>query len=126
MSENQTTNLTPTATQKRELLRRLLREKAAAAGHPPGGSAEFPLSYGQRALWFLWELDRENTAYNVPFAARVCDPLDLPALRAALQTVIDRHATLRATFRSRPEGPVQVIHRHWPMSLDEVDAGTWS
>ena len=31
---------------------------------------DFPLSYGQRALWFLAHLQPKSTAYNVSLAAR--------------------------------------------------------
>ena len=42
---------------------------------------EHPLSYGQRALWFLHQLAPESAAYNLSFAARVRSALDVDALR---------------------------------------------
>jgi hypothetical protein len=32
---------------------------------------EHPLSYGQRALWFVHQMDRSSTAYNVHIAFRI-------------------------------------------------------
>ena len=42
-----------------------------------------PLSYGQRALWFLQQLDPQSGAYNVKLAARINGRVDAAALRDA-------------------------------------------
>jgi len=42
---------------------------------------EHPLSYGQQALWFVHQMDRSSTAYNVHIALRIHSPLDIDALR---------------------------------------------
>src|SRR5437588_414595 len=62
---------------------------------------EYPLSYGQRALWFVHQLDRSSAAYNVHIAFRIHSPLDVDALRSAFQTIVDRHAPLRSTLVER-------------------------
>ena len=60
-----TTDLTPQ--QKRGLLAKLLKAKASQ-------EPEFhPLSYGQRALWFIHHLDPSSPAYNI-----MCDHTDHP------------------------------------------------
>ncbi|MBM4090487.1 MAG: amino acid adenylation domain-containing protein, partial [Planctomycetes bacterium] len=104
---------------KRERLRRLLQERAAARW-------ELPLSHGQQALWFLHELDPDSVAYNVVFAVRVRSPLDLRALRNALQALVDRHAALRTTFSERDGQPVQIVHASRQFVLTEIDARGWS
>jgi amino acid adenylation domain-containing protein/non-ribosomal peptide synthase protein (TIGR01720 family) len=68
---------------------------------------EYPLSYGQRALWFVHQLDRSSSAYNVHIAFRIHSPLDVDALRAAFQAIVDRHAPLRSTFAEREGVPFQ-------------------
>jgi acyl carrier protein len=45
---------------------------------------ETPLSYGQRALWFLHELAPESGAYNIAAAARIHSPLERSAFEEAL------------------------------------------
>ncbi|WP_437884667.1 condensation domain-containing protein, partial [Pseudomonas sp. LRF_L74] len=40
-----------------------------------------PLSYAQQRQWFLWQLEPESTAYNMPTALRFKGPLDIDALR---------------------------------------------
>ena len=54
-----------TAEQKRELLAKLLQEKAQQE------TVSSPLSYGQSALWFVYQLDRASAAYNILYAALI-------------------------------------------------------
>ena len=49
-----------TTDQKRDLLKALLEKRLRDT------SPEFALSYGQRALWFLYELNPDMSAYNDP------------------------------------------------------------
>ena len=59
---------------------------------------DFPLSYGQKALWFLQRTAPESAAYHVTAAVRVRGALDAAALRRAFQALADRHPALRTTF----------------------------
>ncbi len=93
---------------KRALAERLLQKKAGAAG------TRYPLSYSQRAMWFMHELDPHSSAYHVAFAARICSGVDVPALERAVQRLVDRHPALRTTFANGDEGPVQVVARNRP------------
>ncbi|WP_443098601.1 non-ribosomal peptide synthetase [Streptomyces fulvorobeus] len=57
------------------------------------------MSFEQRRLWFLSELDG-GVAYNIPLALRLSGPVDADALREALADVADRHEVLRTVFPS--------------------------
>ncbi|EME45380.1 Non-ribosomal peptide synthetase-like protein [Dothistroma septosporum NZE10] len=70
---------------------------------------EAELSYAQRGLWFLEQLNPNTPAYHVAIAGRLKGPLQLNALRAALQALEERHETLRTTFKEVQGLPVQVI-----------------
>ncbi|WP_410480883.1 amino acid adenylation domain-containing protein [Pseudomonas plecoglossicida] len=56
------------------------------------------LSYAQRRMWFLWQLDPQGAAYNLPMAVRLHGPLDLAALQHAFDALVARHETLRTRF----------------------------
>ncbi|MFJ5680534.1 amino acid adenylation domain-containing protein [Streptomyces sp. NPDC093097] len=56
------------------------------------------MSFAQRRLWFIDQLQPGSPAYNVPVATRIRGPLDVEALRAALQHVVDRHEVLRTVY----------------------------
>lgn len=81
-----------------------------------------PLSYGQRALWFLQQLDPESGAYNVKLAARISTSVDVAALRNAFQLLVNRHPSLRTVFPSSRSGPVQQVQEHQVVNFKEVDA----
>jgi amino acid adenylation domain-containing protein len=106
--------------EKRERLARLLREKAKQTASP------FPLSYGQRALWFLHQLDPNSPAYNLMYAGRIRSTLDLPALRRTFQILVDRHPSLRTTYTTRDGEPIQQVHEQFAASFETVDAANWN
>ncbi|HEY0738300.1 MAG TPA: amino acid adenylation domain-containing protein, partial [Herpetosiphonaceae bacterium] len=89
-------------------------------------SGEYPLSPGQRALWFLYQLTPQSTAYNIATAVRIRGPLDLPALRRSFQRLVERHSALRTTFTMRHGEPVQQIGERAQIAFAEQDATRWS
>jgi amino acid adenylation domain-containing protein len=94
-------------------------------GHAAGHN-EHPLSYGQQALWFLHQLAPESATYHVVFAARLPEGADAEAVRAALQTLADRHASLRTTFEERGGVPVQRVHGPGAaVCFKPISAGRW-
>ena len=70
---------------------------------------EMPLSHAQRRLWFLTRMEPGNPFYNLPAAMLLDGRLDVDVLRAALQTLIDRHAALRTVFREVDGHPQQCV-----------------
>jgi amino acid adenylation domain-containing protein len=68
-----------------------------------------PLSYSQKALWFLHQQDTQSTAYHVSLSVRVLSILDDAALQRALQVVIGRHGILRTTYALVGGAPWQQI-----------------
>lgn len=88
--------------------------------------AEYPLSHGQRALWFLYQLAPESAAYNIIGAARIKTSLDADALDSSLQKVVERHACLRASFYSSEQGPIQRVPEEVRVASYRIDASSWS
>ncbi|MEW3700439.1 non-ribosomal peptide synthase/polyketide synthase [Pseudomonas aeruginosa] len=57
-----------------------------------------PLSYAQERQWFLWQMDPQSAAYNIPSALRLRGELDVEALSASLGAIVERHQSLRTVF----------------------------
>ncbi|WP_330327930.1 non-ribosomal peptide synthetase [Streptomyces pseudovenezuelae] len=86
------------------------------------GDEPLPLSFGQQRLWFLDQLDPGSAEYNLPLRLHIDHALDVPALRAALDTVLARHEALRTRLVPGQDGTVhQVIDAPAPFPLPVVD-----
>jgi amino acid adenylation domain-containing protein len=101
---------------KRELLARMLARRAPAA-------SRYPLSFAQRRLWFLAELDPLDPAYNLLNAYRLRGRLEAGLLRAALAETVRRQAALRTRFALSGREPEQVVAPAMPVALPCVDLG---
>ncbi|HFC11943.1 MAG TPA: amino acid adenylation domain-containing protein [Anaerolineae bacterium] len=80
--------------------------KLIAAPNPP---QQFPLSAGQRALWYLYQVAPDSAVYNVARAGRVAGGLDSAKVKAAVAQVVARHPILRTTFELRDGEPQQTV-----------------
>ncbi|WP_039858259.1 non-ribosomal peptide synthetase, partial [Novosphingobium pentaromativorans] len=70
--------------------------------------AELPLSFAQRRVWLLSQIEGEG-AYNIPILWRLAGPLDIAALRAAMGDVVARHEVLRTRIVQGTGGPIQQV-----------------
>ncbi|WP_143576539.1 non-ribosomal peptide synthetase, partial [Streptomyces acidiscabies] len=96
----------------------------AAAPHLPAERPErVPMSYAQRRLWFLHQLESSRSTYNMPMALRIAGDLDTAALAAALADLVARHEILRTEFAQDADGPHQTVRPHTPgpLPLTPVD-----
>ncbi len=110
---------TPVLSQLARWLEAAGREEPGRPALPPIGRAvregPLPLSFAQRRLWLVEQLEPPGGLYNIPGAVRLLGSLSLPALAAALNTVVGRHEALRTTIGTHLGEPVQLVH--------EPDAG---
>jgi amino acid adenylation domain-containing protein len=83
------------------------RQPLCPAPEPP---AEFALSFGQRALWYLERLAPASAAYNIAIAGRAVGGLDSAALLRAVETLTAFHPALRTTFHAPQGEPFQRVH----------------
>ncbi|NKY87918.1 non-ribosomal peptide synthetase [Nocardia veterana] len=77
-----------------------------------------PLSLPQQRMWFLNRYAPESSAYNIAFALRIEGEPNVPALRAALTDLVERHEVLRTIFPEDQAGPYQLVldaHRCLPV-----------
>ena len=83
------------------------QERLRLAPMPREG--ELPLSFAQRRLWFLDQLEPGTSAYTIAARRRLRGPLDLTALANAFTELVRRHESLRTTFASKNGEPRQQI-----------------
>ncbi|HEU5378911.1 MAG TPA: MupA/Atu3671 family FMN-dependent luciferase-like monooxygenase, partial [Ktedonobacteraceae bacterium] len=87
----------------------------------------YPLSTGQKALWFLHQLAPERSAYNLASAVTLSGSLILEQWQQAFQIVVERHPVLRSIFTIDTHGePVQRIEPVPASLLIYMDTASWS
>jgi amino acid adenylation domain-containing protein/non-ribosomal peptide synthase protein (TIGR01720 family) len=77
-----------------------------------------PLSFGQQRLWFLDQFGPGGVEYNTSAGFRLRGPVDLDALSAALNGLVQRHESLRTTFHTVDGRGVQVVNPPFTVPLD--------
>ncbi|MCB0168540.1 MAG: amino acid adenylation domain-containing protein, partial [Anaerolineae bacterium] len=80
-----------------------------------------PLSFAQQRLWFLDQLEGSSAAYNIPVALKLTGDLDISALSAGFNALVQRHEVLRTTFRNVAGEAKQIIHAQVTLSLPLID-----
>src|SRR5436305_917173 len=110
-----------------ELIRSLQEQGPAAAAPDADGSRRerqaggSPLSFAQRRLWFLDQLEPGSAVYNIAGAIDLAGPLDGAALAHALDEIVRRHEALRTSFAVANAEPVQVVAPPFPLAPPVVD-----
>jgi natural product biosynthesis luciferase-like monooxygenase protein len=109
-------------TRAMEKMRASPRIQDFSGSRPEQNGEIYPLSAGQKALWFLHQLAPESTSYNIVGAARIRADLDVAALRRSFQTLVERHSGLRTTFTTQNGEPFQQLHDRMELSFHQEDA----
>ncbi len=102
----------PTVAGIAERVERLQREQQGVLAPPIvpiPRHAPPPLSFAQQRLWFLDQLERYNSSYNVPNALRMKGYLQDDVLERSLNEIVRRHETLRTSFQMVNDELAQVI-----------------
>ncbi len=81
----------------------------------------FPLSYQQRRLWFVHQLDLHSAMYNMALNLRLVGELDTAALKRSLSEIVRRHEILRTSFPIKDGEPKQEVLPFRPIELPLLD-----
>ncbi|MBT2400070.1 non-ribosomal peptide synthetase, partial [Streptomyces sp. ISL-100] len=103
----------------------------AGAARAPLTAAErperIPLSYGQRRMWIIAQLEGPSATYNIPVAARLSGGVDAEAMAAAFRDALARHEVLRTVFPVTDGEPYQQIvdveELAWELTVADVAPG---
>jgi natural product biosynthesis luciferase-like monooxygenase protein/FkbM family methyltransferase len=83
------------------------------------------LSYGQRSMYYLYQLAPESAAYNIAAAVRIDGPVSVSSLRGAFESLVQRHALLGATFSTSEGTPYQQVLAAQSPDFEYEDATHW-
>ena len=119
-----------TKAQRNQLLESYFRKRAETAAdaaqkiaqRTPGSA--IPLTFAQRQLWLHAQLAPDTPLYNEPLTVRHRGPLDVPALKLALNEIVRRHEAWRTSFPVVDGEPVQSVHPPFEVDLPEIDVAT--
>ncbi|MES1244342.1 MAG: amino acid adenylation domain-containing protein [Acidobacteriota bacterium] len=114
-----------------ETLREKQRKAAARLQPPPVRRVtgptpdaivgDWPLSFDQERFWFAEQLFPGGAGLAVTAATRMRGPASVPAVEAALGTIVRRHAAWRTTFPTIDGRPVQRVGPARPQPLPVID-----
>ena len=82
-----------------------------------GGIQLFPLSFTQRQIWTHDQMQGGSRAFNRPMPLIFRGALNLEALQSAVNTMVERHETLRTSFPLVDGAPAQQVHPFKPTPL---------
>ena len=114
-------------TRKPEILAFLSREAQPSPNSPESviipvsRDEDLPLSFAQQRMWFLYQMDSQNPAYNECPAIRLTGNLNIDILEQSLNAIIQRHEILRTTFPMVEGKPIQKIAPFLKVNLLKVE-----
>jgi len=86
----------------------------------------YPLTHGQKGIWFLTQLAPDSRAYNVVYAAFIRPDINPDHLQKALTYLARRHRVLNTFFQEKGSEIIQTIPDVPCFDLTIIDASSWS
>ncbi|HLH97107.1 MAG TPA: alpha/beta fold hydrolase [Xanthobacteraceae bacterium] len=78
---------------------------------------QLPASVAQLRFWHLSRVMPDSAAFNMPATVRIFGPLSAETLEKSMQTIVDRHESLRTRFKDIEGELVQLISARAPFAL---------
>ncbi|MBW4594952.1 MAG: amino acid adenylation domain-containing protein [Brasilonema angustatum HA4187-MV1] len=86
----------------------------------------YPLSSGQEAMWFIYQMAPESVAYNIFITVKINSYLNIAAVTRVWEKIIEKHPILRTTYTTFDGKPIQQINEDPKFSIEVIDASNWS
>ncbi len=96
-------------------------EAAQTKDLPVSCPEKLPLSASQKHLWVLHQLDPNTTAYHIALVLTINGALKLAALHHSLQSIVNRHESLRTVFLQENNRPYTKVLSQVELNLPIVD-----
>ncbi|WP_335871248.1 amino acid adenylation domain-containing protein [Bacillus sp. 2205SS5-2] len=84
----------------------------------------FDASFAQKRLWLIDQLLEDKFVYNIPTTIRLQGIIQIEALKRAFSQIVNRHDTLRTTFREVDGEIVQIVRERleWEIQIDDLSS----
>ncbi|MBQ4800729.1 amino acid adenylation domain-containing protein, partial [Pseudoalteromonas sp. MMG006] len=79
------------------------------------------LSYSQRRIWFIEEMQPENAVYNMSMALDISGRVDAILIEQTLQKLIEKHNILRTVYFQKEGRPYQQVQKSFNFCLELLD-----
>ncbi|UCH93961.1 MAG: amino acid adenylation domain-containing protein [Candidatus Aminicenantes bacterium] len=81
----------------------------------------YELSYNQKQLWIIHQLEYQQLSYNIRQRFELHHPVDQKLIKKTLQKIMQRHESLRTGFKEFKGKPVQFIKEIVDVPLRFID-----
>lgn len=105
---------------KQEIIEFLRRRGEDRDIVPADRGGPLALSFAQRRLWLVDQIEG-SAHYVLPVAIRLRGALDRAAFRSAIDSIVQRHESLRTVFLEHDGEPQQQVLRWQPLPVAEHD-----
>jgi amino acid adenylation domain-containing protein/non-ribosomal peptide synthase protein (TIGR01720 family) len=80
----------------------------------------YPVSSAQKRLYVINEFEGAQISYNMPQAMQISCHIDIHRMEGVLETLVQRHESLRTSFRMMGGELMQWIHQDVGLSIDHI------
>ncbi|MGE5343976.1 MAG: non-ribosomal peptide synthase/polyketide synthase [Candidatus Omnitrophota bacterium] len=81
----------------------------------------YDLSYIQKRIWLICQMNPETSSYNIPGHMETDQPIDTETIETILQGLSGRHESLRTFFKQVGDQPVQFITKTLDLRVETID-----
>jgi amino acid adenylation domain-containing protein len=94
---------------------------------PAAEKEYYDLSFNQKRLWIIQQMNRNDNAYNMPAVIEMNrdgdrgDGIDVELIKKTIREIIDRHESLRTGFKEITGKPVQYVVNNYTLPFEMED-----